>query len=290
MQANAKPFVKWAGGKRQLIKELFNLKPLKFNNYFEPFVGGGALYFQLLPEKAFLSDINPELINLYKVIRNNLKLLLDDLKLHQNNIDYYYKVRDLDRTDDFNKLSNVQRASRFIFLNRTCYNGLYRVNSKGQFNAPFGYYKNPKIFDLENLVACSKVLKNADIKLSSFLDIEKDVKKKDFVYFDPPYVPITKTSSFTKYHKDDFGMNMQIELKEMFKRLTTKGVYCMLSNSYTENVLELYKDFEETTFAVSATRLINCKAERRGKIKELIITNYPVENAIQEKYHKRLSA
>ena len=268
----SKPFIKWAGGKRQLIKELIKLLPANYNRYFEPFIGGGALFFAIQPKNAYISDINPELINLYNVVKNDVDLLINDLIKYKNTEDYFYKIRNLDRKPSYKKFSKVRKASRFIYLNKTCYNGLYRTNSKGYFNVPFGSYKNPNIIDKQNLKACSELLKKTEIVSSHFLAIENEIKTGDFVYFDPPYIPINKTSSFTKYYKDDFNIDEQIKLKELCDRLTKKNIYFMLSNSYSKLILNLYKQYNIKK--IKATRTINSKANKRGAINELIITNY----------------
>ena len=268
----SKPFIKWAGGKRQLIKELIKLLPANYNRYFEPFIGGGALFFAIQPKNAYISDINPELINLYNVVKNDVDLLINDLIKYKNTEDYFYKIRNLDIKPSYKKFSKVRKASRFIYLNKTCYNGLYRTNSKGYFNVPFGSYKNPNIIDKQNLKACSELLKKTEIVSSHFLAIENEIKTGDFVYFDPPYIPINKTSSFTKYYKDDFNIDEQIKLKELCDRLTKKNIYFMLSNSYSKLILNLYKQYNIKK--IKATRTINSKANKRGAINELIITNY----------------
>ena len=267
-----KPFIKWAGGKRQIIKELTDSLPKNYNRYFEPFIGGGALFFAVRPKNAYISDINPELINLYNTVKNNTHSLIKDLLRYKNTETEFYRIRNLDRTPDYKNLTNIEKASRFIYLNKTCYNGLYRTNSKGQFNAPYGFYKNPNIIDEQNLKICSELLKETEIRLSDFSNIENKIKTRDFVYFDPPYIPINKTSSFTKYYKDDFNTGSQIKLKELCDRLNKKNIYFMLSNSYNETALNLYKEYNIKK--INAIRAINCKADKRGTINELIITNY----------------
>ena len=267
-----KPFIKWAGGKRQIIKELTDSLPKNYNRYFEPFIGGGALFFAVRPKNAYISDINPELINLYNTVKNNTHSLIKDLRRYKNTETEFYKIRNLDRTPDYKNLTNIEKAGRFIYLNKTCYNGLYRTNSKGQFNAPYGFYKNPNIIDEQNLKICSELLKETEIGLSDFSNIENKIKTRDFVYFDPPYIPINKTSSFTKYYKDDFNTGSQIKLKELCDRLNKKNIYFMLSNSYNETALNLYKEYNIKK--INAIRAINCKADKRGTINELIITNY----------------
>ncbi len=266
-----KPFVKWAGGKRQLTAFLLNEIPTEFNTYIEPFVGGGALLFEILPKKAIINDLNEELINTYLVIKNNVDDLIESLKKHKNEKAYFYEIRALNPE----KLSPVERASRFIYLNKTCFNGLYRENSKGQFNVPFGKYKNPKILDEENLRAVSDYLNSIDVKIYNrdYKDICNLAKKGDFIYLDPPYYPISKTSSFTKYNKYDFTEKDQIQLSKVFKELDKKGCYVMLSNSNTDFIKNLYKNFNIKE--IEASRAINCKGDRRKKAKvEVLIKNY----------------
>jgi len=269
---DAKPFIKWAGGKRQLIAELLKSVPKKYNRYYEPFIGGGAFFFHIKPDNAYISDVNPDLMNAYKVVESNVCLLIEDLKTHKNTKEYYYKIRKADRTDKYKGWNRIQKASRLIYLNRTCFNGLYRMNSNGQFNVPFGFYKNPKIVDEENLRKCSRMLQDTDIVLATFNSIDSMVKEGDFVYFDPPYLPLNQTSSFTKYYKDDFDYDMQFKLRELCDTLTEKNVYFMLSNSCTESILELYKRYKIRK--VKAIRAINCKGSGRGKINEVIVRNY----------------
>ena len=266
------PIVKWVGGKCQLMFELLKNMPKSYNRYFEPFIGGGALFFELQPENAYISDMNEELINLYSVVRNNVCELIADLNKHEVSKEYFLTIRNLDRTDEYKNLSNVQRASRFIYLNRTCFNGLYRVNSQGQFNVPFGNYKNPRIVDENNLLNCSELLKNTEIKCADFSEILTKVKKGDFIYFDPPYVPLNETSSFTSYTKDGFDMDMQFKLREVCDELDSMGVMFMLSNSDTKFVNELYSNYEIKK--VFASRAVNANAEGRGKITEVLVRNY----------------
>ena len=266
------PIVKWVGGKRQLMFELLKSMPKSYNRYFEPFIGGGALFFELQPENAYISDMNEELINLYSVVRDNVYELISDLNKHEVSKEYFLEIRNIDRTDEYKNLSNVQRASRFIYLNRTCFNGLYRVNSQGQFNVPFGNYKNPRIVDKNNLLNCSELLKNTEINCADFSEILTKVKKGDFVYFDPPYVPLNETSSFTSYTKDGFDMDMQFKLREVCDELDSMGVMFMLSNSDTKFVNELYSNYEIKK--VFASRAVNANAEGRGKITEVLVRNY----------------
>ena len=268
----AHPFVKWAGGKRQLIPQIEEHLPQEYNTYIEPFIGGGALFFHLKPKNAVIIDINAELINTYKVIKNNVSELIQSLKKHKNDKDYYYRVRSADREiESFQKWSDVEKASRTIFMNRCCYNGLYRVNSKGFFNVPFGRYKNPKFCNEMNLNAVHETLKNALIIHGSFEVCLDHAEKGDFVYFDPPYHPLSETANFTSYTKDNFEKDSQVKLKEVFKKLDDRGCKVMLSNSYNDFILDLYEDFKIVT--LSAKRAINSNASKRGEIKEILVLN-----------------
>ena len=274
--SNIKPFVKWAGGKNGLINSLISFIPKNFNSYFEPFVGGGALFFYLKnlnilnSKKIYLNDKNTELINAYKQIKINPNKLLEELEILKNNHskEYFYKIRNLDRDFDFYSLSEVFRAARFIYLNKTCFNGLCRYNAKGNFNTPIGSYKNPKIYDKDLIFSVHKVLKNVSITNKDFEVVSLKAKKGDFIYFDPPYYPINKTSSFVSY-TDNFSANEQIRLYKLFKMLDCEGIKVLQSNSNTDFIKELYEDFE--IIEVISKRAINCKGDKRGKITELII-------------------
>ena len=266
------PIVKWVGGKRQLMFELLKNLPTSYNRYFEPFIGGGALFFELQPDNAYISDMNEELINLYSVVRDSVDELIEDLSKHEISKEYFLEIRNIDRTEEYSKLSNVERASRFIYLNRTCFNGMYRVNSKGEFNVPFGNYKNPRIIDENNLLNCSELLKKTEIKCADFSEIIHKVQKGDFVYFDPPYVPLNETSSFTSYTKDGFDIDMQFKLRDVCDELDSMGIKFMLSNSDTKLVNELYANYEIKK--VFASRQINANADGRGKITEVLVKNY----------------
>lgn len=272
LQNKTYPIVKWVGGKRQLMFELLKNMPANYNRYFEPFIGGGALFFELQPENAYISDMNEELINLYSVVRDNLDGLIEDLEKHEVSKEYFLNIRNIDRTEMFSKLSIIERASRFIYLNRTCFNGLYRVNYQGQFNVPFGNYSNPRIIDENNLKNCSELLKNTEIKVADFSEILTKVQKGDFVYFDPPYVPLNDTSSFTSYTKAGFDIDMQFKLRDVCDELDSMGVKFMLSNSDTKLVNELYSNYEIKK--VFATRAVNANADGRGKITEVLVRNY----------------
>lgn len=268
----AKPFLKWAGGKRQLVNELRTRMPERFKRYYEPFVGAGALFFSLRPKSAVLSDINEELINVYLCVRDDLEAVIDELSRHENSEEYYYEIRSWDRDPAFPQRPAAQRAARFIFLNRTCFNGLYRVNSKGHFNVPFGRYLRPRIIDEENLLACRELLRHADIRRGSFEAIEEELQHGDFVYLDPPYVPLSTTASFTSYYKDGFSTGSQLRLREFCERISERGAKFLLSNSDTDLVREEYSDFNIDS--VLAARAVNSNASKRGKISELVVRNF----------------
>ena len=272
-----KPFVKWAGGKRQLVPTILaNHLPKNYNlqTYYEPFIGGGALLFSLQPKKAVINDSNAELINCYKIIKNSLDELIEDLKNHKNDEYYYYDIRDWDREKSFQSKTEVQRASRIIFLNKTCYNGLFRVNSQGQFNVPFGKYKNPNILDIAVLKAVNKYLNENQVRIlnSDFQEAVKDAKRGDFIYLDPPYDPVSETASFTGYDVNGFNKQEQRRLKEVFDDLNSRGCHILLSNACTEFIEDLYKDYLHTK--ISAIRAINCNGKKRGKVDEILVKNY----------------
>ena len=264
-----RPFLKWAGGKTQLLSILRERAPGGFNKYIEPFVGGGALFFSLLPERGAINDSNEELINAYSVIRDTPEELLSELQLHVNKKDHYYAIRSLDPST----LTSVKRAARFIYLNKTCFNGLHRVNRKGQFNVPFGKYKNPKIADELVIRAVSQVLQNTHIRSSDFEAFLRGVAESgDFVYLDPPYHPVGKYADFKRYTKDFFGEEDQRRLREVVGWLDKIGCKFMLSNSDAPLMLELYSDYHIEF--VEANRYINCNSSKRGKVREIIVTNY----------------
>jgi len=300
----AKPFMKWAGGKGQLIEKLANLFPHEMNagmtqKYAEPFIGGGALFFfvaQTYPqiEKFYISDVNQELVLAYKTIQADVEGLisfLEKLEKKYHALDssgqknFFYGQREQFNQNllhfDFNKFHPgwIERTSEIVFLNRTCFNGLFRVNSKGQFNVPFGDYKNPKICDADNLRNVSALLQKSEIELGDFTVSEEFVDSSTFVYFDPPYRPLNKTSNFTSYSRLEFGDEEQKRLAEYFASLSKKKAKLMLSNSDPKNenpedhfFEDLYKRFRIER--VDASRMINSDASKRGKIKELVIMNY----------------
>lgn len=275
-----KPFVKWVGGKRQLLTQfrLLNLYPPEnFNpiasQYFEPFVGGGAVFFDLQPEKAILSDLNIELITTYTIIKNNINELISSLKKLEmkKDIESFLHIREQNPEN----LTDVEIASRFIYLNRTCFNGMYRVNSKGKFNVPYGKYSNPTICDEENLRRVSNALKYVEIIHQDYKEVLKQAHKNDFVYFDPPYYPVSATASFTSYTSMPFLKKEQIELRDIFMELHDRKCFVMLSNSDTPFIHEIYSDFEGIRITkVSAGRAINSNGLKRGKITEVVVTNY----------------
>jgi DNA adenine methylase len=273
----AKPFLKWAGGKGQLLNRLSLLVPTEFNDYFEPFLGGGAMFFflvnhNLIHKKAFLSDINADLINVYKCLQTNSQLMLSKLLDHKDNYmrdraSYYYTLRRTHYDDKF------ERAAQFVTLNKTCYNGLYRVNRAGVFNVPMGRYKKPLIFDPINLKYVSSALNLIDVILecTSYRNILKRASKRDFVYLDPPFSPMSRTSNFTAYTAGGFDARDQTNLAKVFKSLNERKCKVVLSNSDTELVRDLYEKFEIIT--VPTRRSINCNSGGRGGSTELIITN-----------------
>lgn len=269
------PVLKWVGGKRQLIDAFSSLLPKRITTYCEPFAGGGALLFRLQPKKAVINDINNELINVYRVIKNDVDLLITDLKTHKNESEYFYQLRDWDRDKlYFESLSDIQRASRMIFLNKTCYNGLFRVNNAGEFNTPFGSYVNPNIVNDTTLKAVSLYFNENEINFScaDYSQVLDDIKSNCFVYLDPPYDPVSITSNFTGYSKGGFDRNEQVRLRDCCNELDKKGIKFMLSNSATDFIKELYSQYNIST--VHAKRHINSVAANRGKVEEVVVRNY----------------
>lgn len=302
----AKPFLKWAGGKTKLLEQFSRYFPRELNEgkiqyYYEPFLGGGAVFFYIAQnfpiKKAYLSDINEDLILTFRVVQENVYELIEDLeKLKKNYLnkdenkrkDYYYKIRTLfndeRRNINFENYSKkwIPRAAKLIFLNKTCFNGLFRLNSRGEFNVPFGRYKNPSFYDKENLINVSNILQIAEIFITDFENIKKNIKNGFFIYFDPPYRPISDTASFTSYSKNNFTDQDQIRLANLFVEFGYNGNKVMLSNSDPKNenpsdnfFEELYKNFN--VFRIRANRMINCNSDKRGKINELLITNYEIQ-------------
>lgn len=269
------PVLKWVGGKRQLLDSLVPLLPKNISSYCEPFVGGGALLFHLQPSTAYINDINSELIGVYEVIKNNVEELINTLSTFANDSEVFYTVRDWDRDKNYYAtLTAVERAARIIYLNKTCYNGLFRVNSSGEFNTPYGNYRNPNIVNAPTLRAVSRYLNTATISITStdYAEILKNLPKGTFVYLDPPYDPISDTSSFTGYAKGGFTKADQIRLRECCDELDARGIKFMLSNSSTDFIKEQYAKYNQIT--VKAKRAINSVANKRGEIDELVVRNY----------------
>lgn len=268
------PVLKWVGGKRQLLPELHSRLPPKITKYYEPFIGGGALFFDRQPTNAVLNDSNRELINVYEQIRDSLPELLRELAKMHNTQEAYYQIRQMDREPDFETISPVKRAARIIYLNKTCYNGLFRVNSHGEFNSPFGYYKNPNIVNTPVLTAVSNFLANRRLvfKCGDYAESLRGIRRGAFVYFDPPYDPISNSASFTGYTQSGFDSEEQSRLADVCKALDRKGVRFMLSNSDTRRIRRLYSDFNIES--VQARRNVNSDGNKRGEVSEVIVRNY----------------
>ncbi len=270
----AGPFIKWAGGKHSLLDQYAPFFPPEAATYYEPFVGSGAVFFYLrargLARRYVLSDTNVELINVYAVVRDQVEELIAALAAHQaqHGREHYYAVRALDRSG-LHRLDPVTRAARLIYLNRTCYNGLWRVNRKGYFNVPMGRYRRPRILDEARLRAASQALQGVDLRVQGFAGVADEARPGDLVYFDPPYVPLSRTANFTSYAADDFGEDEQRALAETFRALATRGCHVMLSNSDTPLVRELYAGFRIET--IRAQRRINRDAALRGPIDEVLV-------------------
>ena len=265
------PIVKWAGGKSKLLAELISRQPTAYRRYFEPFAGGAALLFRLGPQDAVVSDLNPALINMYRCVAWNVEAVIRRLQNHRrkHDEDYYYAMRDRWNQDGFR--GDVDRAAAFIYLNKTCYNGLWRVNSKGEFNVPVGRYESPQIFQAAQLRASALALQKCDIRCSHYAEVLEQAEAGDFVYLDPPYHPVTATANFTSYTVGNFGESEQRDLARVARRLKRRKCHVMLSNSDTTFVRTLYKGFRIER--VSCARAINSKAKRRGPVGELIITS-----------------
>ena len=282
----AKPFVKWAGGKRQIIDKLLKLVPEEYSTYYEPFVGGGALLFELSPKQAVINDSNKELMNVYKTISTDkgyeetLKLLNSYEKKHSEK--FFYQIRNIDKyKEKFDKLTDIERAARTIYLNKACFNGLYRVNSKGEFNVPFNKKLKINTYDGQNMTLAYVYFQTNDVKMIScdFEEAVKDAKKGDFIYFDPPY-DSDDDKTFNSYTEEGFGKEEQSRLARVYKELSDKGCYVMLSNHNTTLINELYKDYN--IHVITAKRNINSKGNKRGNVEEVIITNYEVNLNLED--------
>ena len=292
---DARPFVKWVGGKGQLLDRLQPLFPPKFNHYIEPFAGAGAVFFRLYnlnliganprlrKSPAILNDLSAELMNVYQVVRDHLDELIDELSRHHahvGDVDYYYYIRNLDRDPDFAHLPAPVRAARTIFLNKTGYNGLYRVNSKGLFNVPFGRHRNPTVLDRSLLHAAHRALQRVDLMCCDFAQPMRMARCKDFVYIDPPYQPLTRTANFTAYTSRGFDWHQQERLADWIARLADRGCYVLINNADTPEVRELYQSafgrrgLEFNVASFDTARSINSKADSRGGGKELTVWNY----------------
>lgn len=268
-----KPVLKWVGGKRQLMSEIAPLISPSPSLYVEPFVGGAAVLLSKQPEKARINDANEELINVYRVIKSSPDELLKQLAVHaeQNTSEYYYEIRALDRSQQYNELTDIQRAARIIYLNKTCYNGMFRVNSQGQINVPYGKYKHPNIVNEPGIRALSSYLANdVEILCGDYADALVDLPKNSFVYLDPPYMPVSSTSAFTGYTESGFDFNEQIRLRDECAKLREQGISFLQSNSDCVAVRDLYRGFKVAT--VKAKRSINSKGDGRGAINEVLIS------------------
>ena len=275
--AYLQPFLKWAGGKRQLIPFIKPYVPPSYNHYYEPFVGAGAMLFALQPPSSFINDLNPELINCYQVIRDQPEELIALCQHHEqhNTKDYYYQLRQQDRDPQFPNRSPLERAARILYLNKTCFNGLFRVNSQGYFNVPYGSYTNPTIADPQIIKAVSHFLQteSVTISLGDFEAAVATATSEDFIYFDPPYQPISQTSAFTAYSRQGFGETEQIRLKQLCDRLSDRGCQVLVSNSDAPLIRDLYTDRRYQIKTVGASRAINAIGSKRGKVQELLIYN-----------------
>lgn len=279
----AKPFVKWAGGKRQILDKLKQYLPTKFNCYYEPFIGGGALFFELAPKKAVINDSNQELMNVYRVLCDHDKYVkmckvLNNYEANHSET-FYYEIRNKDKDKNFSKLSDYKKAARTLYLNKACFNGLYRVNSKGQFNVPFNKNQKVNTYDAENLLTIHMYLtmNEVEIQCLDFEECLKTAQKGDFVYLDPPYDSDTQT--FNSYTESGFDKEEQRRLAKVFYELDKRGVYVMLSNHNTTLINELYKNYN--IHIIEAKRSINSKGNKRGNVEELIITNYEVDTSFE---------
>lgn len=279
-----KPFVKWAGGKRQIIDKLMKFVPDEFDTYYEPFIGGGALLFELAPKKAVINDSNVELMNVYKCIKDEVKFtkMCNELNHYEakHSKDFYLEIRSLDRDKSkFHRIADYRRAARTVYLNKSCFNGLYRVNSKNEFNVPFNKKLKVNTYDGQNLGIIHSYLNFNDVKILSvdFEEAVRDCKKGDFIYFDPPYD--SDKGVFNSYTEDGFGKEDQKRLADVYKKLADRGCYVMLSNHNTRLVQELYGEFN--IHVIEAKRSINANGKKRGKVEEVIITNYENKNGFE---------
>lgn len=276
MSVKLKPFLKWAGGKTQLLPELLRyVNKSKFDTYYEPFIGGGALFFEVLPKKAVISDSNADLINCYRMIKYKADELIEKLREYEfeHSETFYYKVREIDRHPHYSFLSDIEKTGRLIYLNRTCFNGLFRVNSRGEFNVPFGKYKKPTIVNKDLLLAISEYLNANEIAIlhHDFDTTLQSVEKGDFVYLDPPYTPISQSSSFVGYTMQGFSQTDEKRLISSIQRLDRIGCRFLLSNS---DSFLMHQPKGYNIDFVNATRRINCLGGERGNVREILISNF----------------
>jgi DNA adenine methylase len=274
----AGPFLKWVGGKGKLRNALNAMMPagIELMRHVEPFMGGGAMFFGRAPQRALLCDINPDLVSTYKTVRDHAAELARELSklAKQHDKERYYEVRELfnQRPSRPSQRSDIERAAMFIYLNKTCFNGLYRVNRRGEFNVPMGAYKNPGILDADNLFAASALLARADIRCTSFETLLSEARPGDFVYMDPPYEPLSRTANFTSYAQEGFSQADQTRLRDVFRELDRRGTKLMLSNSDVPFIRDLYRGFQIDT--IMAPRAVSCDAATRGPVKEVVVRNY----------------
>lgn len=276
----AKPLVKWAGGKGSLVPVLTKLLPSSMERYAEVFVGGGALFFSLGLPECLIADTNAELIHFYSVVRDSPDSLFESVRKLPISEEFYYQMR----AKDPESLGTVERAARFIYLNKTCYNGLYRVNRRGQFNTPFGKKTNVTVLNKRQLLRASQVLQRTEIVCCDYRAALSNLEARDFVYLDPPYLPLGGYSDFNRYTRDFFTEEDHILLADEYRKLSERGVRALLSNSYNDKILSLYHDYE--VVIVTATRQINCDPKGRGAIQEVIVANYPLESPLGFPTHK----
>jgi DNA adenine methylase len=266
---SARPFLKWAGGKGSLLGHLTEFIPQNYNRYCETFLGGGAFFFHLAPREAILSDANYDLIQCFQIVQKTPNVLIEALGNYKNEESEFYRIR----AQNPSVLGPVKRAARFIYLNKTCFNGLYRVNKAGKFNTPYANNPNARYVDEEALLGASAALKNVKLLCGDFSDLaNSQAKAKDFFYFDPPYLPISEFSDFKRYTPNQFGEADHIRLAQTFQKLHKMGCFVLLSNSFHPTIQDLYKGFDQVV--VTAPRFINCKGGRRGHVRELLIRNF----------------
>lgn len=267
-----KPFLRWLGGKRRILPEIKKRMPKSYKGYFEPFIGGGALFFAENPTHGYIGDFNPEVANTYNVIKHQPQALLNELATHENTEKYFYTLRNIDRGDEFKSLTDVQRAARFVYLNRTCFNGMCRMNRRGEFNMSYGYLKNPTISDEKTIWAAHDALRTLRVAHASFEEVLKLAKPGDFVYFDPPYVALSPTANFTSYTAGGFGIHEQRDLWRVCVKLHRKGVKWMVSNSHTPLTVNIWRAFHIST--ITAPRSNGANKAARRKVQEVLVTNY----------------